>query len=190
VKRLFSVIVLGSLLLTGLGLSGCGVTVGPGLGDATAVHQIQLAIYTPLCIDVLDASTASGAEVQVYPCGTGKRSQEWQFSPIGATTASGFNIVNLNSQMCMSVVNTPDTAPGQHVDQETCTANAPNQIWTMTKAPGSEAGYQFISAASNQCLDVPYGAAASVFQLQQYTCTPMDPAQGWTTTTVTAGNVP
>jgi hypothetical protein len=154
--------------------------------------QIVLAIYSPLCIDVLDASTASGAEVQVYPCGVGKRSQEWQLINAGS---SGYNIVNVNSRLCMSVVNgtdSPDTAPGQHVDQETCAANgsASNQVWTMVKAPAGEAGYQFISAASGQCLDLPYGATASVFQLQQYTCTSNDPAQGWTLTSVPPGNIP
>lgn len=167
-----------------LGATGCGVT--PGMGPT---FQIQLAIYTPLCIDVLDASTANGAEVQVYPCGPGKRSQEWQLVSVGS---SGYNIVNVNSQLCMSVVNNPDTAPGQHVDQETCTASggAANQLWKMVKAPGSEAGYQFISAASGECLDLPYGATASVFQLQQYTCTPDDPAQGWTVASVAPGNIP
>lgn len=185
-KRLLCIVLPGVLssIIFILGTTGCGVT--PGMGPT---FQITLAIYTPLCIDVLDASTASGAEVQVYPCGLGKRSQEWQLINTGS---SGYNFVNVNSQLCISVVNDPDTAPGQHVDQETCTANggAANQVWKMVKAPGSEAGYQLISAASGQCLDLPYGATASVFQLQQYTCTANDPAQGWTLASVAPGNIP
>jgi hypothetical protein len=166
-------------------LTGCGVD--PGIGP---VNQITLAIYTPLCVDVLGASTASGAQLEAYPCGVGKRSQEWQMNTVGTTNE--FTVVNMNSQMCMSILDTPDTAPGQHIVQETCAANAsdPDQIWTMVKAPGQEAGYQFVSASSKQCLDLPYGATASIFTLQQYYCTSMDPAQGWTLNQVAPGNSP
>lgn len=165
-------------------MTGCGVT--PGFGP---VNQITLAIYPPLCVDVVDASKVSGAAVQVYACGAGKRSQEWQLNSVGAN--GGLNIVNVNSKMCMSVSDTPDTAPGQYVLQETCSVSGtqPNQVWTMVKAPG-QAGYRFVSAASKQCLDLPYGAVASIDHLQQYYCTAGDPAQGWTVTQVAAGNTP
>ena len=172
------------LLVSPLAMTGCGVTVGVG-----PVNQITLAIYPPLCVDVVDASTASGAAVQVYACGAGKRSQEWQLNSVDNN--GGLNIVNVNSKMCMSVSDTPDTAPGQYVLQETCAVNGvqQNQVWTMVKAPG-QAGYRFVSAASKQCLDLPYGAVASIDHLQQYYCTAGDPAQGWSVTAVALGNTP
>ncbi|MBW4028589.1 RICIN domain-containing protein [Acidipila rosea] len=171
-------------LFCSLAITGCGFT--PGFGS---VNQITLAIYHPLCVDVVDASTASGAPVQVYACGTGKRSQEWRLNPIDSN--GGLNIVNVNSNMCMSVSDTPVTAPGQYVIQETCSASGtqPNQVWTMVKAP-SQPGYRFVSAASKQCLDLPYGAVASIDHLQQYYCTDGDPAQGWSITQVGLGNIP
>ena len=181
------------VLLFLLGLAGCSsITIDPGL------NQIQLAIYHPLCIDVLDASTASGQHLQAYPCGAGKLSQEWNLEPVAASAGSSspitnqFIVVNQNSQMCMSVADDPDTAPGQYVIQAPCAANDsdPDQVWKIVSASIGETGVQFISAASGQCLDLPYGATAAIFDLQQYTCTASDPAQGWRLHPVQKGSTP
>jgi Ricin-type beta-trefoil lectin domain len=173
-----------------------GAAIGCTELDVTmGVKQIQLAIYTPLCIDVQDASTASGAHVQAYPCGEGKRSQEWYFKPVNQDAFGQFTIVNANSQMCMTVLsgpNYPVSAPGEFIVQEPCAANdsEQNQIWTVPAASGGEAGSQIVSLASSQCLDLPYGAVASIFVMQQYTCTDNDPAQGWILNPVTLGSTP
>jgi Ricin-type beta-trefoil lectin domain len=171
-------------LLLLAGIAGCGYDP---TGD---VNQIQLAIYTRDCVDVLDASTASGAQMQLYPCGAGKMSQEWSIKPVNNGTQ--YQIVNANSKMCMSVASDPDTAPGQFVVQYACVNDdsQPDQLWTIVKAPSGEAGSRFVSVASGQCLDLPYGAVASIFTLQQYTCDSNDPAQGWTVNPVSKGNTP
>jgi hypothetical protein len=172
------------VLFLPLGLAGCSYNP---TGD---VAQIQLAIYTPICVDVLDASTAAGAQLQIYPCGAGKLSQEWTIEPIN--NAKTFLFINANSKMCMSVLSPNDTAPGQLVVQEPCAAAGtdPDQVWSINQAPSGEAGEQLVSQASGQCLDLPYGATASIFTLQQYTCTNDDPAQGWTINPVSRGNIP
>jgi hypothetical protein len=151
-------------------------------------NQIQLAIYTPLCVDVLDASTTSGADLQVYPCGPGKRSQEWTVVPIDEQTH--VELVNENSKMCMAVLDANDMAPGQLVIQEPCADNGTqqNQLWNIVLAPPGMSGTRIVSLASGQCLDLPYGAAASVFHLQQYYCTADDPAQGWVLNSVPPGD--
>src|SRR5580658_4565538 len=98
------------LLLLPIAATGC-----TELHVTGGLEQIQLAIYTPLCIDVLDASTASGAHVQAYPCGAGKLSQEWYFQPVSGGMFGQYTIQNANSKMCMTVLNgpdAPDTAPG------------------------------------------------------------------------------
>jgi hypothetical protein len=168
-------------------VASCGYTVN---GD---LKQIQLAIYRPDCIDVRDASTDSEANVQIYACGAGKRSQEWTIEPVDA--AADVIVINENSKMCMTVADapdSPDTAPGQFVVQEACAPgnNQPNQLWQMVAAPSGEAGSQFVSVVSKQCLDLPYGAVASISNLQQYICTPDDPAQGWVIKSVAPGNLP
>lgn len=168
-------------------IASCGYTVN---GD---LKQIQLAIYKQDCVDVLDASTTSGANVEIYACGAGKRSQEWTIEPVDS--AADVIVINENSKMCMTVVDapdSPDTSPGQLVVQEACAAdsNQPNQLWQMVPAPSGEAGSEFVSVVSKQCLDLPYGAVASISNLQQYTCTPGDPAQGWVVKSVAPGNLP
>lgn len=181
-QLIFLPLVLGASIVLLTGVTGCTAT------PAVDPVQIQLAIYTPDCVDVQDASTASGAHVQIYPCGAGKMSQEWEMRGF----SGGTEFVNANSQMCMAVASDPDTAPGQYIVQYPCVADGsdPKQLWNVKAAPSGEAGMQFISAVSSQCLDLPFGAVASIDMLQQYTCTDNDPAQGWTLNEVALGNTP
>jgi hypothetical protein len=127
--------------------------------------------------------------VQIYPCSSDTRSQEWTVRPVDSK--GDVTIVNLNSGMCMAVQGTPVIAPGQYVIQETCAADdsQQNQVWNITP-PNKETGSEFVSLASGQCLDLPYGATASIVTLQQYTCTAGDPAQGWVLNPVPMGNTP
>ncbi|MGD0941488.1 MAG: RICIN domain-containing protein [Terracidiphilus sp.] len=168
-------------------VAGCGYTVTGNL------KQIQVAIYTPDCVDIIDASTDSGAGVGIYACGAGKRSQEWTVEPVDAN--ADVIMINENSGMCMTVAQapgSPDTAPGQLVVQEPCAAdnNDPTQLWKVVPAPSGEAGNQIVSLASQQCLDLPYGAVASIYNLQQFTCTNDDPAQGWVLAPGAPGDTP
>lgn len=165
-------------------ITGCG-----SISLTGGANQIQLGIYRSLCVDVKDASTASGASVEAYACGSGKRSQEWSFRT-ASSMSNQYTIMNTNSGMCMSVASDPDTAPGQLVVQVPCDSSQQDQIWTVSRAPSGQEGFRFISAASSQCLDLPYGATASVFDLQQYYCTANDPAQGWSVQPVSEGNTP
>jgi hypothetical protein len=157
-------------------------------------NQIRLAVYQRGCLDVQDASTADGARVQYYACGEGKRSQEWQITP--AQSVAQVQIMNMNSQKCMAVADDPTTGgvntPGEPVVQEICQpiGSAPAQLWRIVPATDGTPGDQIINAASGECLDLPYGAIASIFLMQQFTCTPGDPAQGWTVNPVQLGNIP
>jgi len=160
-------------------LFGVFTTVGCGYTSNNPAKQIKLAAYSPLCVDVTDESAANKAEVQIYPCTEGRPSQDWLFQPVAGTDQ--FFVVNVNSQMCMSVLDAPDTADHQKIVQESCAyaTSQANQIWGIAVPPKGEAGYQLISAASGQCLDVPDGSIATYFQMQQYPCRGFDVAQGW-----------
>jgi hypothetical protein len=157
-------------------------------------NQIRVAVYTAGCLDVLDASTADGQPVQYYACGPGKQSQEWYITPLQSTAE--VQIMNANSKKCMAVSGDAATggvtAPGQRVIQEVCATNfsAPSQLWKIVPATDGTPGEQFINVASGQCLDLPYGAIASIDLMQQYLCTPGDPAQGWDVHPVQLGNIP
>lgn len=177
-----------ALFLGLLFLTGCTATV------RTYPNQIRLSVYTPICLDVLDASTADGASVQIYPCGDGKLSQEWQLTSVGNT--GQVQIMNENSKMCMAVSSDSSTggvnAPGQKIVQETCAADYTDnsQLWKLPADTDGIPGDRIVSVASGQCLDLPYGAIASIFLMQQYTCTDGDPAQGWNINPVQLGNIP
>jgi|GEM_PF-6257161 Ricin-type beta-trefoil lectin domain. len=157
-------------------------------------NQIRLAVYDKGCLDVQYAATVDGAPVQFYECGDGKRSQEWQITP--AQSTAQVQIMNINSQLCMAVSSDPATGgvnqPAQKVIQEICQpiGTTPSQMWRIVPATDGTPGDQIINAASGQCLDLPYGAIASIFLMQQYMCTPGDPAQGWKITPVQLGNIP
>ena len=62
-------------LFTSFLLCGCGTGF-----KATGPLQIQLAIYTPLCMEAVGGSLAEGAPVQTYPCIDGERRQQWMLS--------------------------------------------------------------------------------------------------------------
>jgi len=184
-----------TFLFLPLGLSGC--TNVFQTESQSNLYQIQLAIYRPLCVDVSNNGTTSGSLLQSKPCATGDLSQQWGLKSMSSdggsstgqsATTGSFLFINANSLMCMSVADDPDTAPGQHIVLEPCTMDGsdPTQIWTVATAPAGEAGSQIISSASSQCLDLPYGAAAAEFDMQQYYCTPTDPAQGWVLQSVPA----
>jgi len=166
-----------------LSLLGCGYSADPG------VNQIQLAIYTQECIDVLGASTADGAEVQVYPCGAGKRSQEWIVQPIDPQ--GDVIVINENSSLCMAVDPATADQPAARIIQQTCSSDnsALNQQWKLTPQV-ADPGMRFVSLASQQCLDVPYGETYSTVYMQQYFCTADDPAQGWVVNPVAPGSIP
>jgi len=165
-------------------------TAGCGANLNVDPVQIQLAIYTQDCIDVLNASTAPGAHLQLYACGAGKQSQEWMINPVPGSQE--VLLKNENSKLCMSVDSPYDTAPGQYVIQAACDSANPDMQWKIQPAPSGEAGWQFVNMASGQCLDDPYGMtdAPDTFHIQQYTCTPDDPGQGWYNNPVVVGDIP
>lgn len=182
------------LLLSPLLLAaGCGVSSIPSNG----LFQIQLAIYPKLCVDVLDASTTEGEYLQPALCGNGLRSQDWHITPIGNGNGA-VTFSDLNSNQCMSVQNippnSPDTAPGQDILQETCNTPGtdPDQTWKVQPAQGIN-GYWIISAASGQCLNIPYGMldpTDSAYHMQQNTCNSGDPAEAWSLQPTPAGSTP
>ena len=107
-RRMMFLPIFGGCVVLLIGVSGCGASF------KTDPVRIELAIYTPDCVDVLDASTAAGANLQLYACGAGKKSQEWEMIGFGNDQTE---LMNENSQMCMSVVNAPPTSPDTALGQ-------------------------------------------------------------------------
>ncbi|WP_263382472.1 RICIN domain-containing protein [Granulicella arctica] len=161
-----------ALMLIPFLLLGCG----SGYKSVKSV-QIQLAIYTPLCMEVAGGSTAEGAVVQTYPCLDNQPRQQWTLTPVD--DKGNYNVVNLNSSQCMSVSNAdPDLSTP--IVQAPCYVPAiSSQMWSLYPAPAPRIGYNLLSSLNKLCLDVPEGETVGETQLQVYTCTIGDPAQGY-----------
>ncbi len=172
-----------AMFLLLMGIVGCGSGVkkfGP--------VQIQLAIYTPLCLEVRDASTAEGQVVQTYPCIDNEKRQEWTLTPVD--DKGNYNIVNINSMQCMSIDNA-NPVPSSGVLQAPCYSPAtPSQIWSYSPAPLPRIGYNLISNLSGLCLDIPQGETVGETPMQVYTCTVGDPAQAFVLNPVSLGTIP
>ena len=165
-------------------LAGCGQ-----VGERSNTLQIQMAIYTPLCLEVTGASVTEGEPVETYPCVAGERRQEWSFVPVAGST--GFQIVNTNSLQCMTV-SYGNPAPSTPVVQAPCYALTPaSQVWSYVPSPGVRNAYQILSAVSGLCLDIPEGATVGTTPMQVYTCNPLvDPAQAFVLNAVAYGSTP
>lgn len=162
---------------------GCGAVF-----SQSSTMQIEMAIYTPLCLEVADASTAEGQIVQTYPCMSGERRQEWTFLPIQGTTS--FHIVNANSLQCMTV-SYGRSAPGTPVIQTPCYVPVQaSQVWAYLPAASPKTGHTIVSAINNLCLDIPYGETTGESPMQLYTCKAGDPAQAFILNPVVQGTTP
>ncbi len=172
------------LLTLAAAFSGCGA-----VRNQSSTMQIQMAIYTPLCLEVADASTAQGQIVQTYPCLAGERRQEWTFVPIQGTTTS-YHIVNANSLQCMTV-SYGRSALGTPVIQTPCYVPVQaSQVWSYVPATSPKTGYTLVSAINNLCLDIPYGETTGQSPMQVFTCKAGDPAQAYILNPVAQGATP
>ena len=79
------------------------------------------------CLDVPNSSTADGANIIQYTCGTATN-QQWQWQAIG----SYFRLVARHSGKCLDVVDS-GTGDGADIQQYTC-GSGNNQQWSRTQA--------------------------------------------------------
>jgi hypothetical protein len=115
-----------SLLLTGVAgaqpVAAAGFT---GIHNAAADHQ---------CLDMPNGSTHRGTQAQVWTC-NGHQQQFWAYYQ---NSSGGYQIQNLKSLLCLSVLNN-SMSPGAHVIQWPCTFSAtdPWENWAFFDTSGS-----------------------------------------------------
>ncbi|GAA2638474.1 RICIN domain-containing protein [Actinomadura fulvescens] len=116
------------------------------------------------CLDVVDASGASQANVQQWICNRGE-AQNWQFTDAGD---GYYTLTNPNSGKCLDVDATDGsgTADGRNVWQYDCNGN-PGQLW---KAEKKANGYWLKSKRSDKCLTVEGGSMGSAANVLQWSC--------------------
>jgi glucose/arabinose dehydrogenase len=107
------------------------------------------------CLDVVAASQADTAEVNIYDC-NGQANQAWTLTPAGELRV-------YDQPKCLDVEGEDTTSPAV-VQIYRCTGNA-NQKWRLN-ADGSITGVQ-----SGLCLDVTGGGTANSVLVGMWTCT-------------------
>jgi endo-1,4-beta-xylanase len=133
-------------------LGGSGGGGGGGGGTTGALR----AVGAGKCLDVPNASTTPGAQLQIYSC-WGGANQTW------TQTSSGQLTVTMNgTTLCLDAYDN-QTSPGTKVETWTCNGGA-NQQWNL-HSDGTITGVQ-----SGLCLDVAGGSTADGAPVDLGTC--------------------
>jgi endo-1,4-beta-xylanase len=128
-------------------LGGGGGSTGSG-----AVH----AVGAGKCLDVPNASTTPGTQLQIWSC-SGAANQTWTRTSSGQLT-----VFTGSSQLCLDAFNN-QTTPGTKVETWTCNGGA-NQQWNVN-SNGTITGVQ-----SGLCLDVTGASTANGALVELWTC--------------------
>jgi hypothetical protein len=141
------------------------VSIDTATGQVSGVAgqtETLTARHSSRCVDVVNGSTADGAELIQYTC-NGGNNQKWQFQSTGG---GYFQVVAWHSGKCMDVSDR-STANGARVVQWPCNGGT-NQQWQVQDA-GS--GYvRLVARHSGKCLDVVQASGANGARLQQWDC--------------------
>ncbi|MGC0318422.1 RICIN domain-containing protein [Kitasatospora acidiphila] len=143
---------------------------GPTATTATNVNSGK-------CLDVTGASTADGAQVLQWTCGSGKANQQWLLQPVAGSSA--VQVVSVNSGKCLDVTGA-SIDDGAQVVQWTCGSGKANQQWLLQPVAGSSA-VQVVSVNSGKCLDVTGASIDDGALAVQWTCGSGKTNQQWTT---------
>ncbi|HET9169907.1 MAG TPA: ricin-type beta-trefoil lectin domain protein [Actinospica sp.] len=129
-----------------------GSTGGGNPGTTGEVH----AVGAGKCLDVPNASTTPGTQVQIWDCAGGS-GQTWTSTSSGALT-----VYSGSTQLCLDASG-GQTSPGTKVETWTCNGQT-NQQWTLN-SNGTITGVQ-----SGLCLDVTGASTADGALAELWTC--------------------
>jgi len=160
---------------TTLGLDGYDqiiVDTATGVIAGVPASYVRLvARHSGKCADVVSASTAAGAEVAQYSCGTGYN-QQFTVRDAG----SGYvQLVARHSGLCLDVASA-STADNAQILQYTCGTGTNQQFQFQDAGSGY---YRIVARHSGKCLDVTGGSTANSARVKQYTCNSTATNQQW-----------
>jgi hypothetical protein len=155
-------------VLTTLAVAGCGAIDGtPDLADQAEAITIDpsaayniIGVQSGKCIDVVGASTASAATLEIATC-NGTTHQQFRAEAV----SGGFRLRNVNSNLCADVTGA-STTDGAAVIQFAC-GTGTNQVWSIADvATGVE---RLTASHSGKVLDVTAHDTADGALLEQWT---------------------
>jgi hypothetical protein len=132
-------------------IAQAGVT-GTGGGSSGALR----AVGAGRCLDVPNASTTPGVQVQIWDC-SGQANQQWTRTSSGQLT-----VFSGGGQLCLDAAN-QGTSAGTKVETWSCNGQS-NQQWTFN-SNGTITGVQ-----SGLCLDVTGASTANGALVELWTC--------------------
>ncbi|MFI1660842.1 RICIN domain-containing protein, partial [Streptomyces sp. NPDC020472] len=156
----------------------------PQLAIDTAAGTVQglgtwetlTASHSGKCADVADRSTADGAALIQWTCGTRSVNQEFWLKPAGTGQVQ---IVARYSGKCLAPQNA-STADGAAIVQYACDGTAA-QRWSVI---GSGSTVQLAAVQSGKCLDVANTSTSDGTPLIQWSCNTSAANQKWLRTAV------
>jgi hypothetical protein len=153
-------------------VSAFGLRAGPSPSVLPGYYQIRTGTAADKCVDVANAGTADGTNVQQWTC-NGTDAQRWQLINVANDV---YEIHTVLSDKCLDVAGS-GTANGTNVQEYTCNGGV-NQHWRV-RALGNS-GYELMpQTAANKCLHVSGGGTADGTNIIQWTCNG-GPAQSFT----------
>lgn len=123
-----------------------------------------LSLATEKCLDVADASVASGASVNQVRC-HGNANQRWRAFPSNVPGYVSFS--SQNSSLCLDV-RLGGPADGT-LQQFTC-HKGDNQLFRLEPVGDTTGGVRIVARHSGKCLDVPGGQTVDGLAIQQWDC--------------------
>ncbi|MFJ9210435.1 RICIN domain-containing protein [Streptomyces sp. L-9-10] len=138
------------------------VDTAAGRVEGLGTWETLTAAHSGKCADTADRSTADGAALIQWACGTNAVNQQFWLKSRDANTVQ---IVLRHSGKCLGVRDA-STDDGAAVVQDTCDGGA-DQQWTVRK---TDTTVQIAARHSGKCLDVTNQSAADGTLLVQWTC--------------------
>jgi hypothetical protein len=145
------------------------LSASSSLDVTTSTGPVHPAASSSLCLDVVNQSTANGAEVQIWSC-SGNANQDWTYD--GSS-------LRVYGTKCLDVTDGA-TANGTKLQIWDCVTGSANQKWTLS-------GSTLAWGSAGKCLDLTGGAATSGTLVQTWSCVSGDENQEWSLGTSTGG---
>jgi len=124
-----------------------GGTVNTG-GQTGTVMQNRVLFYKTDCVDVVDASTADGANIVAFPC---NKSSNQQFN-VETVANNTFRFVAKHSNKCMYVQGA-STANGANIQQLSCRRNGDtSELFRFADVNGFD--FKLQNVRSGKCLKI------------------------------------
>jgi hypothetical protein len=152
------------------GMSGWirhGTPLRDSIDNAGPFVTTAVVRHSGKCLDVPNASTAGGTQLQQWPCNA-LGAQSFELRPVSGV-AGTYAVVNRENGLCLDV-NGASTANGAAIIQWSCNSVA-NQRFALRAVSGAGAkDFRLVAAHSGRCVDVRNASASDGAKLVQYDC--------------------